>query len=71
MAAKVYFSKNTNIHIVSSAREVPYGAKHSQSMLGEARARAPVRASPSMLCECLAPYGNSLAELTIDQNVLL
>jgi hypothetical protein len=34
-------------------------------MLGEARARAPVRASLSMVCECLAQYGASLAELTI------
>jgi hypothetical protein len=36
-------------------------------MLGEALARAPVRASPSMVSECLAPYGTSLAELTIGQ----
>jgi hypothetical protein len=34
-------------------------------ILGEAGARAPVRASPSMLSECLAPYGTSLAALTI------
>jgi hypothetical protein len=35
----------------NSAREVLYGAKHSQCMLGEARAHAPIRASPSMLSE--------------------
>jgi hypothetical protein len=34
-------------------------------MLGEARERAPVRGTPSMLCECMAPYGTSLPELTI------
>jgi hypothetical protein len=33
-----------------------YGAKH---LLGEARERAPVRASPSMLSKCLALYGKS------------
>jgi hypothetical protein len=31
------------VTIVKSAREVPYGAKHSQSMLGEARARGGTR----------------------------
>jgi hypothetical protein len=43
--------------IVISARDVPhaFGAKYSQSMKGEARGRAPVRASPSMLSVCLAP----------------
>jgi hypothetical protein len=34
-------------------------------MLCKARARASVRAELSMLSECLAPYGTSLAELTI------
>jgi hypothetical protein len=42
---------------------VPYGAKHSLCMLGEERSGA--RASPSMISECLAPHGTSLAELTI------
>jgi hypothetical protein len=34
-------------------------------MLGEARTGARAHASPSMLIECSAPYGTSLAELTI------
>jgi hypothetical protein len=34
-------------------------------MLGEARAGGPVRTSPSMLGEYLAPYATALAELTI------
>jgi hypothetical protein len=45
-------------HIVSSARD-------SLSMLGESRTGARARASPSMLSECLAPYGTSLAEQNI------
>jgi hypothetical protein len=82
---------NCSLLIVSSARDVPYGDKHSLSMLlsaqreieprstievarhslsiiGEARTGARARASPSMITECLAPYGTTLAELTITQS---
>jgi hypothetical protein len=63
-------TKGTKVKQLSSNFEgmpkklfVPYGAKHSLSILGEARTGA--RALPSMLSEWLAPYGISLAELTI------
>jgi hypothetical protein len=51
--------------IVESPRDVPYGAKHSLSMLGEACTGVRAQSSPSMINECLGPYGTSLGDSTI------
>jgi hypothetical protein len=60
-----YYDKKKDgilVTIVESSLEVPYGGKHSLSMLGEARASTPVS-------ECLPPYGTSKLDSTRAQSI--
>jgi hypothetical protein len=51
--------------LFESSLDVPYGGKHSLSLVGKALTGASARASPSMPCECLPPYGTSKLDSTI------